>query len=239
MPRLPRRPEFDPSEDERLVARCLAGDPRAWEALVCRHERLVYAVARSYRLSDSDLADVFQEVFAALVRGLARLRDARALCRWLSSTTDRIARATALRRRRELALNQPLESAEDALAADGPPVGADLELLEEQAMVRLALKALPGPCRTLLEALYYEDPPPQYAALSRRLRVPMGSLGPTRARCFDRMRRILLALSRAEIAGIGGVSERTSSSGDSGPARLRGPEGRGTRTDAGVTEEIS
>jgi len=141
---------------------CLAGDARAWEALVRRHERLVYAVARSYRLLESDLGDVFQEVFAALVTGLPRLREPRALVRWLSSATQRIARATALRRRREGALAAaPTEITR--LAAEDPPVGADLERLEEQAMIRLALAGLPPRCRRLLEALYYEDPAPAYA----------------------------------------------------------------------------
>ncbi len=72
-----RHPALDPGEDARLVEQALGGDARAWAALVSRHERLVYAVARSYRLSDADLGDVFQEVFAALVRGLPRIRDAR------------------------------------------------------------------------------------------------------------------------------------------------------------------
>jgi RNA polymerase sigma factor (sigma-70 family) len=229
MPVLPPRPGFDPSEDQRLVERCLAGDARAWAALVRRYERLVYAVARSYRLSDPDLADVFQDVFAALVRGLPRLRDARALCRWLSSTTDRIARAIALRRRRELALHQPIESGVDSLVGDAPPVGADLELVEEQALVRIALEGLPERCRTLLQALYYEDPTPDYAALSLRLRMPVGSLGPTRARCFDRMRRILSGLGRDELAGIGEGQSPTFPSEDPGSAPMRRPGGRRTR----------
>src|SRR6058998_148261 len=97
--RLTNHPDtLDPQLDARLVERCRAGDSRAWDALVRRYERLVYAVARSYRLADDDLKDVFQEVFAALVKGLPRLRDARSLCRWLSSTTERIACASALRR---------------------------------------------------------------------------------------------------------------------------------------------
>src|SRR5439155_21543661 len=104
MPQTPDRSRLDPDEDARLAARCLAGESAAWGALVRRHERLVYAVARSYRLAPADVGDVFQEVFAALVRGLPRIRDSRSLVRWLSSTTDRIARATALRRRRERAL---------------------------------------------------------------------------------------------------------------------------------------
>src|SRR5881628_3358589 len=150
---------LDPGEDARLVERCRAGDARAWEELVRRYERLVYAVARSYHLSDTDLGDVFQEVFAALVRGLPRLREARALCRWLSSTTDRIARATALRSRRERMRTAGDPEALESLPADVPAAGADLEAVEEQTLVRLALAALPERCRGLLYALYYEDPP--------------------------------------------------------------------------------
>ncbi len=191
---------FDPAEDARLVERCLAGDPRAWGALVRRHERLVYGIARSYSLPDEDLGDVFQDVFAALVRGLPRLRDARALVRWLASTTDRIALATALRRRRERSMSVDPEGM-DALPGDDPWVGTGLEVHEEQALVRLALAGLSERCRQLLEALYYEDPPPSYAELSRRLGVPIGSLGPTRARCFERMRQGL-----ATLAGGGGIS---------------------------------
>jgi RNA polymerase sigma factor (sigma-70 family) len=207
---------LDPGLDRALVERCLGGDARAWEALVRRHERLVYAVARSYRLTDDDLADVFQEVFAALVRGLPRLRDSRALVRWLSSTTERMARATALRRRREAALAAP---GEPVLPSDDPPVGADLELLEERTLVRLAFDALPGRCRDLLEALYYEDPAPSYAELSRRLRMPVGSLGPTRARCFERLKESYGRL-RADEAGITAAT-RTTSTDETGPRETR------------------
>src|SRR5688572_23152261 len=179
---------LDPQEDQRLVDRCLAGDSAAWEALVRRHERLVYSVARSYRLSESDLGDVFQDVFAALVSGLPRLREPRALVRWLSSTTQRIARAAAYRTRRETALRGGSPEVIEAMADAGPAVGADLERLEEQALVRLGLAALPPRCRRLLMALYYEDPSPAYADVARRLGIPMGSIGPTRSRCFERLR---------------------------------------------------
>jgi len=205
MPRLPGERRLDPEEDSRLVRGCLAGDSACWEALVRRHERLVYAVARSYRLSETDLGDVFQDVFAALVRGLPHMRDTRALCRWISSTTERIARATALRRRREDALHSPLETRTDLLDAGQPAVGAELEQIEEQAMVRLAVDSLPDRCRQLLRALYYEDPTPGYAEISQRLGMPMGSLGPTRARCFDRLRKIL-TVEREDSDGDG-ISE--------------------------------
>ncbi len=207
---------FDPGEDARLVERALGGDARAWQALVARHERLVYAVARSYRLSDADLGDVFQEVFVALVRGLPRIRDGRTLVRWLSSTTERIARATTLRRRRELALSASAPGAVEALPADQPEVGAELETLEEQALIRLALDRLPEGCRRLLTALYYEDPIPDYASLSRRLHMPIGSLGPTRARCIERLRRQLTALA-GPPEGIRGGPSDTSEAGGASP----------------------
>lgn len=185
---------LDPDEDRRLAELCLAGDAASWDALVRRHERLVYAVARSYRLSEPDIGDVFQEVFAALVRGLPNMRDTRTVCRWLSSTTERIARATALRRRREAALQtaDPTDALA-RLAATEPSQSASVERLEEQAIVRLALQELAPRCRDLLEALYYEDPPPGYADLARRLKTRVGSIGPTRARCFERLRAILAA----------------------------------------------
>ena len=187
---------LDPIEDQRLVARCLEGDARAWAELVERHERLVYAVARAYRLSENDLRDVFQEVFLALVQGLPRLREPRALVRWLSSTTQRIARATALRRRREAALAvEAGPGALDQLPAEREPVGVDLERLEEQALLRMAMGSLRLRCRELLQALYFEDPSPAYLEIGRRLGLPVGSIGPTRARCFEGLRDAYRRLS--------------------------------------------
>lgn len=205
-------PKLDPELDARLAERCLAGDERAWAALVRRHERLVYAVARSYRLADADLADVFQEVFGALARGLPRLRDARTLVRWLSSTTERIALATAQRRRREAALTEGGDEPLRDVPADAPAVGADLELLEQQALVRMALAALAPRCQRLLTALYFEEPSPSYGEISTRLGVPIGSLGPTRARCLDKLKEALGPLA-GEAAGISGAARPTSGDG--------------------------
>ncbi|MBI5169431.1 MAG: sigma-70 family RNA polymerase sigma factor [Candidatus Eisenbacteria bacterium] len=219
----PKPSALDPAADARLVERCLDGDARAWEALVRRHERLVYAVGRSWRLSDEDMGDVFQEVFAALVRSLPRLRDARTLVRWLSVTAERIARATALRRRREHALAVEDERGLEERPSDDAPIGADLELLERQALVRLAFGGLSDRCRRLLQALYYEDPVPAYAELSKRLGVPIGSLGPTRARCMERLKD--LAAPLLDEPGISGGAAPTSGS-ESKPAAPRGRRAR-------------
>ena len=199
--KLPGSGELDPELDARLVSRCIDGEARAWEALVRRHERLVYSIGRSYRLGDEDMADVFQDVFAALLRGLPRLREGRTLVRWLSSTSERIARTTALKRRREAAREDHAEETFAGLADQGEAVGADLEKVERQHQVRMALGAVSERCKRLLEALYYEDPTPSYTELSQRLGVPVGSLGPTRARCMQRLRGHFEEVS-GESAGI-------------------------------------
>jgi RNA polymerase sigma factor (sigma-70 family) len=195
--------ELDPELDARLVARCIEGEARAWEALVRRHERLVYSIGRSYRLADEDMSDVFQDVFTALLKGLPRLRDGRTLVRWLSSTTERIARTTALKRRREAAREDRDDETFARLQDQGEEVGADLDKLERQHQVRTALGAVSDRCKRLLEALYYEDPAPSYAELSQRLGVPVGSLGPTRARCMERLKGFFEQSS----AGPAGISE--------------------------------
>jgi DNA-directed RNA polymerase specialized sigma24 family protein len=154
------------------------------------------------------------------VRGLPRLREPRTLVRWLSSTTQRIARAIALKRRREAALAAPIEALEPVLEANLPEAGEELEKLEEQALVRLALGTLPERCRNLLGALYFEDPTPSYDAIARRLGLPIGSLGPTRARCFDRLRNAYESLQSAPE----GISERgatTFEDGSPGEDRIR------------------
>jgi RNA polymerase sigma factor (sigma-70 family) len=228
-----RRGALDPELDARLVERCLAGDRRAWDALVTRHQRLVYSVARAWRLSDEDLGDVFQEVFAALVRGLPRLRDPKSLVRWLSSTTDRLARTRALRQRREQALAVQDETVFDRLPDDSEPVGADLEAAERQATVRLALAGVPERCRRLILALYYEDPTPAYADLADRLGVPIGSLGPTRARCMEKLRELL-----AEPADGTGITDPPASTSISATtARPRRPRGTGPSPPSGPPTE--
>ena len=209
---------YDLDQDERLVGWCLAGDPRAWESLVRRHERLVHAVARRYGLPEPDLEDVFQDVFAALLKGLPRLNERRALRSWLVATTDRIARATALRTRRERALLVQDPEAAENLPADQPPVMVALETLDEQAAIRAALSSMPEGCRRLLAALYYEDPRPSYAQLAERWRIPIGSLGPTRARCMERLRRSLrrlLAEDRRITEAASPTSDEDTSSDDS------------------------
>ena len=152
-------------------------------------------------MTDEDLGDVFQDVFAALLKGMPRLRDGRALVRWLASTTERIARTTALRRRREAARERREDGTVERLEDEREPVGSELERAEREHQVRLALGTVSERCKRLLEALYYEDPTPSYGEISQRFGVPVGSLGPTRARCIERLRDHFEAL-RSDPLGI-------------------------------------
>lgn len=227
------RTQLDPDEDARLAARCLAGDEKAWEALVRRHEGLVYSMGRSYRVSDEDLAEVFQDVFLALYQRLPYIRDTRALCRWLASTAERVARSTALRRRREFARQDDEGGDLAALPAPDADPARGIEELETQALVRLGLEDLSARCRELLQALYYEDPPVPYATLAGRLRMSIGSIGPTRARCFDRLRTSLER--RGAVEGITSPLAPTSSPDtDAGGPR---PLASSTREEGGEADE--
>lgn len=191
-----RPPVPTPAEEEALVAACLSGDRAAWRRLVARYEGVMFAIPRRYGLGDEDAAEVFQNVCLALYRGLPRLRLAAGLTRWVLVTTRRQARDLALRRRREVPDSDGIVAMERTDPA--PLVDTLLEEMEERIAVRAALGELTGRCRQLVEWLYLEPDTPSYREIARRLEIPEGTVGPTRARCLDRLRVILEKARRKE-----------------------------------------
>jgi RNA polymerase sigma factor (sigma-70 family) len=175
-----------------LVARCLDGDESAWVDLVRRYERLVYSVALRQGLTVDDAADVTQTVFEALFVSLPRLRDDEKLASWLVSVTQRQASRARQRRLREVSLSGLDTDADlqEVEALTGIGVG---DALEESLWLYEALQELPEPCRTLLFALYFDPNEPTYAEVALHLKRPVGSIGPTRARCLGHLRRVLQA----------------------------------------------
>lgn len=171
--------------DPALVRACLAGDEASWEELVDRYGRLVYAIPRRLGLSEADAEDVFQNVFVALLRNLGRLRDQTRLSAWLITTARReswrIGRASS-RAESEL---------DGAIVDDGPPPFDDVARWERDHTVRQALRRLDERCRVLLTSLYLEPAPARYDDIATRLGMPVGSIGPTRARCFKKMDAVL------------------------------------------------
>lgn len=182
-------------QDSDLVAACLAGDAAAWETLVARYQRLVYSIPMKARLSADDAADIFQSVWLKLYEKLASLRDHEKLSSWLITTTTREVWRLSARNRRDSApatadednRSDPLEQ----IAATAPLADAERETLEQQQLVREALESLPDRCRNLLTMLFYEKDELSYAEIARRMAMPVPSVGPTRARCLEKMKKLL------------------------------------------------
>lgn len=185
-----------PSEhtDTELIAACISGQGWAWDALVERYSRLVYSIALRAGLGREDAADVFQTVFTVLVENLHSLRTPKGLAAWLITTTKRTSWHMLRKRRREITGGDDLAT---TLMADEQWLTK--EQWEEgrwadQALVYEALERLGGRCRKLLKLLYYDRGEPSYEDISQRLQMPLGSVGPTRARCLQKMQRILQAM---------------------------------------------
>jgi RNA polymerase sigma factor (sigma-70 family) len=170
-----------------LVARVARGDQAAWNELIERYSPLVWSICLRYQLSRADIDDVGQSVWLLLVENVGKLRDAAALPGWLATTTRHEAlRALRAARRHDHADLPP----EDQMPVD--PAAATIEheiiVAERDAALRAAFAELPPKCHELL-ALLMSDPPPDYSHVSATLGLPVGSIGPTRARCLGRLRR--------------------------------------------------
>jgi RNA polymerase sigma factor (sigma-70 family) len=165
-----------------LVRAAADGDRDAWDVIVNRYTRLVWAVARSFRLSAADAADVSQTTWLRLVEHLGALRDPAGLGSWLATTARREALA-GIRKQREI----PTHDSDPPDDRQEPP-WQRLLVNERDTELRRAFDQLPARCQTLLRLLVLE-PVPSYAAAAAALDVPIGSLGPTRARCLATLRR--------------------------------------------------
>jgi len=173
---------------EHLVRDARLGDECAWNALVNRYAGLVWAVARAHRLNDADAADVSQATWIKLYRSLDSLKTPAAVGAWLATT----ARREALRCIQRGGRTEPWPE-ERELADNGPDVDARLLADERDALVLRALAALSERDQALLRLLA-ADPAPSYEEIGEALDMPVGSIGPTRARALERLRRKLAQL---------------------------------------------
>ena len=172
-----------------LITAAVAGNQRAWAALYERYAPLVSAVCRRYRLAPSDVDDVSQVVWMRLVQNLGRPREPRALPGWIVTTGKHEAlRVLELRRRTEPA-DPMIDSRFDAgpAAAGAAEVDENLHRCEQRQAVHDGLRQLRPEHRQLLLMLT-ADPQIPYQEISRRLGIPTGSIGPTRARCLRKLR---------------------------------------------------
>lgn len=170
--------------DPGLVRACLEGDEAAWAELVERYQRLVLSVARRCGLADADADDVFQIVFTTLFRRLEGLRDQTRLSSWLITTTYR----EAWRLGKSAQRHAPLS---EAIVDVGTPPLDLVAQTEREQTVREAMTRLDDRCRDLLTVLFLSAEQPAYDEIARRFGMPVGSIGPTRARCFKKLEAIL------------------------------------------------
>jgi RNA polymerase sigma factor (sigma-70 family) len=183
---------MEPSNEE-LIRACRRGDGMAWEALIARYQRLVYSIPRRAGLDEDRSAEVFQRVFVKLVEHLDQIEQPARIGAWLATTAQR---EMWLLSQREGTV-QPLmdednsEDETDQLPDSAPLPDEILLRLEEQHTVRLAVAALDERCRRLLTLLFYRPDPLPYAEVATALEMSEGSIGPTRIRCLQKLRRLL------------------------------------------------
>jgi RNA polymerase sigma factor (sigma-70 family) len=188
-----------------LLARADAGDQAAWNAIVDRYANLIWSVARAHRLNPADAADVVQTTWLRLVEHLHQIREPERLTSWLVTTARReCLRVLSMARREEvgaddLAVNLPDER------DDAPDTRILLD--ERDQMLWRCFAQLPERCQLILRILM-ASAPPTYAEVAAALDVPVGSIGPTRGRCLERLRELVgpagLAASDTQI-GMGGT----------------------------------
>jgi RNA polymerase sigma factor (sigma-70 family) len=196
--------DAEPTRDNPVVTLVMCartGDERAWDALVERYAPLIWSLCRRYRLNAADTGHVAQSVWHGLANQLGKIRDPAALPGWLATTTRRECQRVLNTAQAPHAARYTLD-AEDIPDDQAETLEQGLLLAAERhAALREAFADLPPRCQQLI-ALLIEDPPVSDAEVSARLGVPVGSIGPNRRRCLDKLRHhpAIAALINADEA---------------------------------------
>src|SRR5690349_1153669 len=172
-------PKADPAHRQ-LIESCLRGEQSAWTQLVAKYERLIYSVAHTLCPEPEDCADVFQRVCLALYQNLDRLRSDQVIPAWLTTVTRRQAYKVIRARKPYTQID------ENELF-----VAAHVDLIREEFEVQLAIDRLDNRCGKLIRLLYFDTKEPSYAEISTELGMPVASIGPTRARCLEKLKKFL------------------------------------------------
>ncbi len=175
---------------ERLFAKCRQGDPDAWGKLVERFQGMVYSVPRRHGLGPEDCADVFQATFQSLYRNLDRIDTALGLPRWLGQTAARESLRVRRISARSTSTEELSKTLDEILVAEEATAEQEAIAAAESESLRQAVESLPPRCRQLIAMLYLQGDVP-YLEVAERLRMPVGSIGPTRARCLEKLRKLL------------------------------------------------
>jgi len=175
-------------DDTRLVKECLYGSEEAWSALIEKYKALIYSVPVKYGLPQQEAAEVFQATCVELLTRLPELREPRALPKWLIQVAHHQCYRWKQQQQRLVS-----RDAEESLPEPITPAVADtlVQQTQEEQMLREALASLTPQCRRLVELLFLETPPRPYIEVAAELGLAIGSIGFTRQKCIERLRRNL------------------------------------------------
>ncbi len=186
---------FGEFTDEKLIDACRSGEVGAWDALVNRYERLVYTVPARYGLTPTEIDDVFQSVWLSLVRNLDKLREPDRVSAWLVTT----ARRECWERRRGAEYERTVTTDFDNILMDHEgnetPPEEVVSAFREHESLRQAIKQLQEKCQRLIWFLYFDSNIPSYSDVADKLEMPIGSIGPMRARCLKKLRAVMNGFS--------------------------------------------
>ena len=194
---------MEPAEVTVLIHRAAEGDPTAWNAIVDEFAGLLWSVVRGFRLNEAQSADAVQTTWLRLVEHIADLREPEHVAGWLKTTAHRVCLQVIRQGGREQLTDWeedrgPVSGVRyEGPDEDGPEATAMRQ--EQQVLVRRALAELPDRHRQLMELLV-ASPPISYQDISARLGMPVGSIGPTRARILARLRETLAAVGLQDLA---------------------------------------
>lgn len=187
---------FINDNDEILVQECLAGNEDAWAHLFHHYSRLIYKIPLSFGFPHLEAEEIFQETAIEIVNCLSTLHSPSHLRSWIVT----IARRVCIRRFRSAKRYSTVDIAliESINGDDVDTLEAMLIRLEEYSLLRRALSALEPKCYTLLSELFLKEPSLSHAEIAAMLNVPLGSIGPTRARCLEKLRKQVERITRAD-----------------------------------------
>jgi RNA polymerase sigma factor (sigma-70 family) len=169
--------------DAELVVRCIRGDQRAWEQLVAKYERLIFSIGIAICRDSEVASDILQQVCLELYQRLDEVRNVDSLAAWLATVTRRKT-FTYLRSTRP---TEPFTE-DDEDGAVSPDLIANIE---RQHTLERALATLPPRSRRLIELLYFSNEEKSYEDIAAELGIPVASIGPTRVRCLEKLRKFL------------------------------------------------
>ena len=174
--------------DTRLVKECLSGNEAAWAQLIDKYKALIYSIPIKYNLPPQEAADVFQATCVELLVRLPELREPRALPKWLMQVAHH--ECYRVKRLGQRVISR--DSEENQPEPETPPIAESLVVqTQEEQMLREAMATLTPQCRRLVEMLFFETPSRPYVEVAAELGLALGSIGFTRQKCIERLRRQL------------------------------------------------